>query len=132
MVKVIVDTSVWIDYFKHGKYIPEIKSLLEQQRLITNDVIIAELLPIIIHDKKEQIAELLNALERIPVFVNWNGLIDAQIKCLKNGYNKIGLLDLMILQTSIEHSVEIFSVDKHFQALGKIFHAKIYKHANSE
>ena len=132
MVKVIVDTSVWIDYFKFGRYIPEIKSLLEQQRLITNDVIMAELLPIIIHDKKEQIAELLNALERIPVFVNWNGLIDAQIKCLKNGFNKIGLLDLMILQTSIDHSVEIFSVDKNFQALGKIFHAKIYKHANSE
>ena len=132
MVKVIVDTSVWIDYFKHGKHVPEIKTLLEQQRLVTNDVILAELLPIIIHDKKEQIADLLNTLERIPVFVNWNGLIDAQIKCLKNGHNKIGLLDLMILQTSIEYSAEVFSVDKHFNALGKIFHAKIYKQATIE
>lgn len=127
MVKVLVDTNVWIDYFKHGKHVNEIRSLLEQQRLVTNDVVMAELLPIIIHDKKETIADLLNALERIPVFVNWNGLIDAQQKCLKNGFNKIGLLDLMILQTSIEHSLEIFSVDKHFQAIAKIFKIKLFK-----
>ena len=128
MVKVLVDTNVWIDYFKNGMHVKEIRSLLEQQCLVTNDVVIAELLPIIIHDKKEEIADLLNALERIPVFVNWNALIDAQQKCLKNGYNKIGLLDLMILQTSIEHSLEIFSIDKHFQALAKIFKIKLYKH----
>jgi predicted nucleic acid-binding protein len=127
MVKVIVDTNIWINYFKHGLHVNEIRALLEQQRLVTNDVIMAELLPIIIHDKKDDLADLLNALERIPVFVNWNGLIDAQQKCLKNGYNKIGLLDLMILQTAIEHSLEIFSVDKHFQAMAKIFKVKLHK-----
>jgi len=131
MVKVLVDTSIWIDYLKYGKYVSEIRSLLEQQRIVTNDVIIAELLPIILNDKKREVAELLNALERIPVFVDWNGLIAAQQKCLKNGFNKIGLLDLMILQTSIEHSVEIFAVDKHFRALGKIFNAKIFMDADT-
>jgi hypothetical protein len=35
---------------------------------ISQPVIIAEILPIIAHDKKEQIAELLNALECIPAF----------------------------------------------------------------
>ena len=132
MVKVLVDTSVWIDYFKHGKHVDQIKMLLEQQRLVTNDVILAELLPVILHDKKEPISELLNALERIPVFVNWEGLIRTQLKCLKNGYNKIGLLDLMILQSSIEHSTEIFSVDKHFQALGELFHVQIFKHESND
>jgi predicted nucleic acid-binding protein len=132
MVKVIVDTSVWIDYLKHGKHVNEIRTLLEQQRLVTNDVIMAELLPVIMHDKKKQISELLNALERIPVFVNWNNLIDAQLKCLKNGHNKIRLLDLMILQTSIEYSVEIFSVDKHFHALAELFQVKIFKHGSND
>lgn len=127
MVKVLVDTNVWINYFKHGTYVKEIRTLLEQQCLVTNDVVLAELLPIILHDKKEEIADLLNVLERIPVFVNWDSLIDAQQKCLKNGYNNIGLLDLMILQSSLEHSVEIFSVDKHFQAIAKIFKIKLFK-----
>ena len=99
MVKVLVDTSVWIDYFKHGKHVPEIKSLLEQQRVVVNDPILAELLPIIIHDKRDELADLINALEKIPVFVNWDGLIEAQVRCLKGGFNKIGLLDLMILLT---------------------------------
>lgn len=128
MVKVLVDTSVWIEYFKHGRHVDEIRSLLEQQRLVTNDVVLAELLPVILHDGRKTIADLLNALERIPCFVDWDGLIDAQRKCLKNGHNGIGLLDLMILQTSIEHSLEIYSLDKHFQAIAKIFKVKLHKH----
>ncbi len=128
MVKVLVDTSIWINYFKHGLHVPEIKALLEQQRIVVNDAILAELLPIILHDKKTELADLLNALERIPVFVNWDGIIDAQVKCLKNGYNKIGILDLMILQTAIEHSLEVFAVDKHYLAFAKIFKVKLYSH----
>lgn len=132
MVKVIVDTSIWIDYLKYGKYKPEMELLLRKQKAITTETILLELVPVLIHHKQDEIVDLLRSLERVPVFVNWTALVDAQVKCLKNGMNKIGPIDLIIMQSAIEYSVMIFSADKHFKVLGKHFDFKIYEPESAE
>lgn len=132
MVKVIVDTSIWIDYLKCGKYKPEMELLLRKQKAITTEAILLELIPVLIHHKQDEIVDLLRSLERVPVFVNWTALVDAQVKCLKNGMNKIGPIDLIIMQSAIEYSVMIFSADKHFKVLNKHFDFKLYEPESAE
>jgi len=114
---VLVDTSVWVGYFRNNDDAEILKRLFEENRLVINDVILAELLPAMtIFGKKDPI-EKLRALERLPVFVNWEGLIDLQVQCLKHGVNGIGLPDLMLVQTAIEYKTAIFSKDKHFSLM---------------
>lgn len=125
-MKVIIDTSVWLDYFKFNLHEKEIKELHKEGRIVTTDVILAELLPIIIHDKKRELESALRSFETLHTFVNWEAIISTQVKCLKNGYNRIGLLDIMIVQAAIEYSAKIYSVDKHFKGMEKFLDFKLH------
>lgn len=42
---VLVDTSIWIDYFKGGNCSIDLDALIDENILVTNDVILAELTP---------------------------------------------------------------------------------------
>ena len=45
-MEVLVDTSVWIDYFKSGDNASSnMDSLIDENLLVTNDIILAELIP---------------------------------------------------------------------------------------
>ena len=43
-MSVLVDTSVWIGYFSKGEYI-QLERLIKEDLVVTNDLILAELLP---------------------------------------------------------------------------------------
>ncbi len=40
---VLVDTSVWIDYFRTGNQSAELDDLIDENVIVTNDLILAEL-----------------------------------------------------------------------------------------
>jgi len=127
MGKVIIDTNIWIDYFKYGKHQKDVAFLLEEERIATTDTILAEILPIFIRDKNSDLIEVMRSFEKYTTFINWEGIITSQVVCLKNGLNKVGLIDLMIAQAAIEYSVEVFTNDKHFHKMSKFLNLKIYK-----
>jgi len=126
--QVLVDTSIWVDYFRANQNASVLKDLFDEDRVVINDVILAELLPAMNLYAKKILIEKMRALECMPVFVNWEGIISLQTQCLKQGVNGVGLPDLMIVQTAIEYKIPIYSLDKHFEKLCPILKFDLYEH----
>lgn len=112
--KVLIDTSIWVNYFRNNDNADILTRLFEDDRVVINDVILAELIPAMNVHAKKTLIEKMHALECLPVFVNWEGIIGLQTQCLKYGLNGVGLPDLMIIQTALEYKIPIYSTDKHF------------------
>jgi hypothetical protein len=47
--------------------------------------------------------------------IDWNRIIDYQTTCLKNGLNKVGIPDLIIVDNAVEHNLVLFTLDKHLK-----------------
>jgi hypothetical protein len=50
----IIDSSAWIEYFRGNEAYSFIRELIYNNALCTNDIILTELLPSIIHKKENQ------------------------------------------------------------------------------
>jgi predicted nucleic acid-binding protein len=111
--KVLIDSSVWIDYFKTGN-ISYLDKLIEEDLVCTNELILTELLPALIHQKRTDIVESLDSLEKIPLNMDWEIIRELQLLNLKNGINRVGIPDLIIIQQVMDQNLTLFSFDKHF------------------
>ena len=117
--KILVDSSVWIDFFKSTKSSP-LSIYLEEDIVFTNELILTELTPWLHQDKKWAAIESLNALESIPLSIDWEIIRQIQQLNLKNGINKVGIPDLIIINQVIEEKLVLFSHDKHFKLMQEI------------
>ena len=126
-MQVLVDTSIWIDYFKGAQNSADLDFLIDENLIVTNDIILAELLPHLTIKKENELIELLRAIKRLPVQINWEEIIDFQVRCLKNGINGIGLPDLIIAQNAKENNCSVYSLDKHFRLLNQVMDIRIYE-----
>ena len=91
---ILVDSSVWIEYFKGNEQTLPLNKLLDLNNVCVNDLILAELIPSINHKKENELKELLLTITKIPLTINWNTIIYMQTQNLKNGINKVGIADL--------------------------------------
>ena len=128
MSLVLVDSSVWIEFFRGSKNvdIEKFNTLIDNNQICINELIISELFPSLIHKKEFKIVELLKTVRTIPIKIDWNELIDYQTINLKNGINNIGIPDLIIMQNSLQNDLLLYSLDKHFQLLKKIHKCKLF------
>ena len=113
MADVLVDTSVWIDYFKSGDNSSKLDYLIKENLIVTNDIILSELLPLLIVRRQKSVISLLKKIKNYPVEANWQEIIDFQVSCLKSGSTGIGIPDLLIAQNAIQNNSAIYSLDKH-------------------
>lgn len=111
---VLVDSSVWIEFFRGNDQAAPLLKLIDTNSLLTNQLILAELIPSLQQKKELRLIELLKTVEKIDLTIDWHQLIQMQTVNLKNGINKVGLPDLIIAQNALAHNVEIFTLDKHF------------------
>jgi len=116
-VPVLTDTSVWIDYFRAGLLSHVLDPLLSENQVLTNDLILAKLLPYLEVRRQNSLITLLQQVERLPLEIDWKEIIHLQVRCLKKGFNGLGIPDLIIAQNAMQHSVPVLSRDKHFQML---------------
>lgn len=123
----LVDTSVWIDYFHDGPTADVVDELLEQGELCVNDVILAELLPSMNVRGEDELRSLLLALPRLPMSVDWSGIIAMQTENIRGGLNKVGLPDLMIAQNAMQGNASLFSIDRHFSAMGGLHPLSLFE-----
>jgi predicted nucleic acid-binding protein len=123
---VLVDTSIWIDYFKEGHRSSDLDMLIDENVLVTNDLILAELIPFIKEKRQTRLIQLLNKITRIPIEIDWEEIIEFQVKCLKGGANGIGIPDLIIAQNAKTNKLRIYSLDKHFKLLSKLIKIDLY------
>ncbi|HQO02816.1 MAG TPA: PIN domain-containing protein [Spirochaetota bacterium] len=127
MSRVLVDSSVWIEYFRGSKSIgvSTFNELLDNNQLCINDLILSELLPSILHQKEYHVVDLLKSINNIPIIIDWYEIIDFQTKNIKNGYNNIGIPDLIIIQNVLQNNLVLYSIDKHFTFLQKLYKFKL-------
>ncbi len=123
----LVDTSVWIDGFRGGESKEVLKKLIDNGSICINDIILAEMLPSIRKRGETELENLLNLLPKVPMQIDWNGLIYMQTENLKHGINKVGLPDLMIAQNVLQNGLTLFSLDRHFELIGDILPLQLYK-----
>lgn len=125
----LVDSSVWIDYFRAGRHAVEVESLLDDGRVVINDLILAELVPALRVKRQTRLIDLLHELEQEPMLPDWEELIRMQIACLRDGLNGIGIPDLLIAQNAMQHGFELMTRDGHFVRLAR--HVPLQLHSSA-
>ena len=111
---VLVDTSIWVDYLRSGNFSEKLEYVIDENLIVTNDLILAELLPFLMIRNQKRLISILRHIRRLDLVIDWNQIIDYQYKCLENGINGVGIPDLIIAQNAIQNGCEIFSQDNHF------------------
>ena len=124
-MSVLVDTSVWIEYFRNRDCLERLDFIIDENLVVINDLIFAELIPFLKIKKQCKIIKLLNNINKLQLNINWDEIIDYQVKCLKKGINGVGIPDLIIAQNAKQNDCEIYSTDKHFKLLKSIISIKI-------
>lgn len=132
MSSVLVDTSVWIAYFRgreEEKVIADaLAYLISGDEAVVNDVILTELVPFMNVRGETACVDALSALRSPKLDIDWPGLRMLQETCISNGINKVGIPDLMIAQQSISLGIPIFSLDGHFALMAQCTPLHLWPH----
>jgi predicted nucleic acid-binding protein len=113
-MSVIVDTSVWIEYFRRGIHSTKLDFLIDEDLIVINDLILAELVPFLKLRNQRRILKSLYSIKKMDLDIRWDQIIEFQFRCLKSGMNGIGVPDLMVVQNAKQNDCEIYSLDSHF------------------
>jgi predicted nucleic acid-binding protein len=124
-MSVLVDTSVWVEYFRSGNNSEKLDFLIDENLIVTNDLILAELIPFLKVRKQRKLTNLLLNINKLNLSISWGQIIEYQYKCLKNGLNGVGLPDLIIAQNAKQNNCEIYSLDNYFSLMKDILTLKI-------
>ena len=116
-MSILVDTSIWIEYFRSGNNSEKLDFLIDENLVVINDLILAELVPFLKVRNQRRVIDLLHHIKKLKLSINWDQLIDFQFKCLKIGLSGIGIPDLIVAQNAMQNGAEIYSHDNHFRLM---------------
>ena len=117
---ILVDTSLWVDYFRGEGRSENLDILIDENLVVTNDLILAELVPFLRIRGLKKLIELLYAVNKLEISIDWNQIVEFQCRCLGNGLNGIGIPDLIIAQNALQHRCGILTLDGHFARMKDI------------
>ena len=126
-MQVLVDTSVWIDYFRGSEDSKNLDLLIDENIIVINEIVLAELQPYLKIKKQTKVIELLHEINKTPLDINWKEIIEFQVKCLESGANGVGIPDLIIAQNAKQNGSKVYSLDKHFRLLNQVLNVDSYK-----
>jgi predicted nucleic acid-binding protein len=124
-MSILVDSSIWIEYFRSGKNSKKLDVLIDENLIATNDLILAELVPFLKVRNQQKVINLLYDIYKLDLLIDWNQIIGFQLKCLENGLNGISIPDLIIAQNAKQNRCEIYSLDSHFRLMKDILDLQI-------
>ncbi len=124
-MSVLVDTSIWVEYFRSGNNSEKLDFLIDENLIVTNDLILAELIPFLKVRNQRRLINLLLNINKFDLSINWNQIIEYQYECIKNGLNGIGIPDLIIAQNAKQNHCEIYSLDNHFLLMKDILKLQV-------
>jgi predicted nucleic acid-binding protein len=124
-MSVLVDTSIWIGYFRSGNNSEKLDFLIDENLVVINDLILAELVPFLEVRHQRNLINLLQTITKLELTIDWEQIIRFQIKCLKNGLNGIGIPDLILVQNAKQKGCEIYSGDTHFRLMKDILQFRL-------
>jgi predicted nucleic acid-binding protein len=110
---VVVDTSVWIDFFG-GRATPRLEEALEVGSIVTPPIVVAELLSGAKPRDRESIVELLRDLETAATpFSHWLAVGDLRLSLQKRGLT-VSTPDAHVAQCAIDRDALLLSQDAVF------------------
>ena len=121
LVKILVDTSVWIEFFrKHEPYHGVVTRLIDDEQVFCCGIILAELMHGAKADKE------LSALDDFPhvfTFIPettrlWAAAGKLAFQLRRKGVT-VGLSDCFIAVAAVSVNAKVATLDSHFQVLGK-------------
>lgn len=115
----LVDSSIWIDYFRGAGQPAVVDLLIEENVVVANDLILAELIPALHLRRQKRLIALLREVKRYPIAIDWDDITSMQIMCMRNGIHGVGIPDLIIAQNAIQHDLHLLASDKHFDLMSK-------------
>jgi len=127
---ILVDTSVWIDFFA-GRDLPNVakleQSILDNEDLALSGIILTEILQGIPNDTTyRRVRRYLSALIMLPmpesVFVR---AADIYRKLRKQGITIRKTNDCIIAATALEHHCQLLHNDKDFRPIAKHYSLKV-------
>ena len=124
-MEVLVDSSVWIDYFRSGKNANMLDFLIEENLLVINDLILAELIPFLKIKNQRKLIRLLYDVRRLELIIDWNEITNFQYSCIKKGMNGVGIPDLIIAQNARQNYCKIYTLDQHFKKMEQVLNIKL-------
>lgn len=127
--KVLIDTSVWIDFFKgtSEQTIQTVSDLLKKRRVLLTGIVLFELLQGT-KDKKEaqKISSLLAPLDRFDPDASFWEEAGLEANRLRQKGVSSPTLDLILALIATHAGASILSHDKHFQILTQHLPLKLY------
>ena len=118
--QVLVDSSVWIEYFRKGT--PDrLDQLIMEDLVCINEIILTEIIPALKNISQSETIKSLEALERIPLQIDWDIIRKYQLMNIQNGIHKVGIPDLLILQQVIDQKLTLYTFDNHFKLMQSNF-----------
>ena len=129
MDKVLIDTSVWITFFrgKDKKVIDEVSSLLQKGRAVIAGIVLMELLQGALNEKElDNISTLLDPVERIdPSARQWEEAGRLSYRLRKKGATT-ATVDTLLAMLAIENDCSLFTEDRHFEIIEKQSDLRLY------
>lgn len=120
---VLVDTSVWIAFFRDGSSsaAKKLDALLEEGEACICGLIEAELLPGLHKKDRARVRSLMTGLPCLETAADiWKDVTDIQERSLAQGFGPFSIPDLVVAVVALRHRVSLFSLDKHFLSIGRI------------
>jgi predicted nucleic acid-binding protein len=126
-MRVLVDTSVWIEFFKANSSVSNnLELLLIEDSVAICGVVLFELLQgIKSESEKLKIKEILLNLPYVEINKNiWQKSAEISLNIKKKGYT-IPFSDILIGTLAIENNFSVFTLDKHFELIPELTLYKI-------
>jgi len=123
----LVDTSVWIDFFRGVASVKELLTkLIGRDRVFTAGPILFELLQgIKSPEERGQVKEALLAMNFLDITPeDWEGAALVSRELRSKGVT-IPMTDLLLAQLAKAHDLEIISLDPHFDQVPGVAHRKL-------
>jgi predicted nucleic acid-binding protein len=124
--QILVDSSVWIAFFRGSLPRDALFNLIDTNQICTNDLILSEIVPSLLIKKERSLVETLTKLERSALSIEWQEITLYQVKNLQKGIHKVGIADLIIMQNVIQNNLMLFTLDAHFSLMSEVFPLRLY------
>lgn len=119
MKKILVDSSIWITYFRDENAHLRLDELIANNQICTNNLILSELIPFLHTKKQNDLVALMLELPNIELSINWELIINLQIMNLEKGITKVSIPDLIIVDNVSANNLILYSEDRHFKLIQK-------------
>jgi predicted nucleic acid-binding protein len=126
--KILIDTSVWIQYFKNesASFSGKVDDILSKQDICVPKIVIAELIQGSRSEREVSVIEdFVNAFDIIDQKEDtWVKAGKLSFTLRKKG-KTVNLTDCYIAVTAQEHGCQIFSLDEHFKDIRKALNIQL-------